>query len=273
MKKTVFFALAAFAIAALSCNKVETGTSDKQDIRIHINVSDVSTKAVKTGWTNGDKINIWFDGSPAQTPNLIITYDGSKWVPGSLDETAEAALKTDGTGTFKYLYEAGNDITAFSYDDYGSFTKYAFPTATIGSQNCFSPVLTICSPGIDPNYSYDGTDLTLNLSDWCYITNVQVVVTGELSGNPEDWYLYVLTPTLTWLSIQDFRNDESGFSFGNSLSDTHSSRGTTNEEGVAFYLRMNNSKIYNVDPEAAYSSMLTDHYFTLGNSAGRYHYS
>ena len=203
MKKTVFFALAAFAVAALSCNKVETGTSDKQDIRIHINVSDFSTKAVKTGWTNGDKINIWFDGSFAQTPNLIITYDGTKWVPGSLDETAEAALKTDGTGTFKYLYEAGNNITVYSYDDWMTVTAYSFPKETIGGQECYSTVLTISSPDTDPNYSYDGTDLTLNLSDWCFITDVQVVVTGELSGNPEDWYLsaYTYSTAGEWTSM------------------------------------------------------------------------
>ena len=230
MKKIyALLAVAAALVSSASCNKIENGDPENQEINIHVNVADFSTKAVKTSWSNGDKINIWFDGALAETPHLIITYDGTKWVSGSLDETAKAALKTDDTGTFKYLYEAGNNIGAYTID-FGD--TYSFPNDYIGSQEYFSPVLTLCSPDTDPNYAYDGSDLTLNLNDWCYITNAQVVVTG-LSGDPEDWYLSVKTGSGdTWCSIQDFRNDPAGFSYGIASSYTIASRGTSNGDGV-----------------------------------------
>ena len=259
----------ALVVTAASCNKIETENQENQDINIHVNVSDLSlTKAVKTGWTNGDKINIWFDGVSTQTPHLIITYNGTKWVSGTIDPTAKAALKTDGTGTFKYIYEGGNDISAIPFS---MGYRYEFPYGKIGSQDFFSPVLLLSSPDTDPNYSYDGSDLTLNLSDWCYITNVQVVVTG-LSGNPEDWYLSVETSSEDWHSIQDFRNfaGVAGFSgYGYSASLSRASRGTSNTDGVAFYLRLKTADIYNVDIH----SPLTTHEFTLGNATNKYGYT
>lgn len=271
MKKiyAILTAAAALVVTAASCNKIETENQEKQDIKIHVSVSDLSlTKAVKTGWTNGDKINIWFDGVSTQTPHLIITYNGTKWVSGTIDPTAKAALKTDGTGTFKYIYEGGNDISAYPFY-FGN--EYEFPYGTIGSKDFYSPVLLLSSPDTDPNYAYDGADLTLNLKDWCYITNAQVVITG-LSGNPKDWYLSVETqPSWDWQSIQDFRNETgvAGFTYGASGSTTKASRGTSNNDGVAFYFRIGYASIYN----AAISSSLSDHKFVLGNATNKYGYS
>ena len=105
MKKTyILLAAAAILAAAVSCNKDQDSTP--KGVKVNITVADLNpdTKAVKSGWTSGDKINIWFDRAESLTPHLIITYDGSKWVPGTINPTAEAALKTDDTGTFRYLH-------------------------------------------------------------------------------------------------------------------------------------------------------------------------
>ena len=250
--------------AAVSCTKEET-TNDNTPVKINITVADLSpaTRAIKSGWKSGDKINIWFDGVSKETPHLIITYNGTKWTAGTIDATAEAALKTNGTGTFKYLYEAGNKISAYEVSfDY----MYEFISGTIGTHNYFAPVLTVCSPDTDPNYAFDGSVLTLNLNEWIYLTNTQVVITG-LSGNPEDWCLTVQTSnSVDWYSVQDFRNftNEAGFSFG--YASGRASRGTNNGDGVAFYFRIRDSKIYNVNTNSNYA----DHTFTLYDSSKSY---
>jgi len=265
MKKTgILLAAAAILVAAVSCNKDQDYAP--QGVKLNITVADLEqgTKAIKTGWTSGDKINIWFDGAEALTPHLIITYDGSKWVPGTINPTAEAALKTDDTGTFRYLYEATNDLSA--YEKHFGY-QFAFPHGTINSQDYFSPVLALGSPRGDLNYSFDGTTLTLNLSGWMFITNAQIVVTG-LSGNPEDWCLKMTTGSSPWYSIQDLRNlnSEDHISFG--YSDSHASRGTANADGVAFYFRSQTKDIYNVSSTSPYA----DHTFTLYNATESYQF-
>ena len=265
MKKTgILLAAAAILVAAVSCNKDQDYAP--QGVKLNITVADLEqgTKAIKTGWTSGDKINIWFDGAQTVTPHLIITYDGSKWVPGTINPTAEAALRTDDTGTFRYLFEATNNLSAYN-------TKFGylfeFPYGTINSQDYYSPVMAVGSPRGDVKYDYDGTTLTLNLSGWMYITNTQIVVTG-LSGNPEDWCLKMKTGTYSWYSIQDLRNldSEDHISFG--YSDSHASRGTANADGVAFYFRSITNEIYNVSSVSPYA----DHTFTLYNATESYQF-
>ena len=270
MRKIYAILAAIAALAAVSCNKAETLEPASQDINIRVSVSDYSdaTKAVKTGWNNGDKINIWFDAVSAQTPHLIITFNGTKWVSGAIDPTAQAALKTDGTGTFKYLYESGNNISAYPFS-FGFC--YEFPYGVIGTKDFFAPALTLCSPDTDPTYSYDGTDLTLKLSEWYFITNAQVVVTG-LTGSPEDWYLAVQSGSANyWDSIQDFRNKTGipGFTYGSSFSFQRVTRGTNNADGVAFYLRVGKADIYNV----SITNPKADHTFTLGNATNSYSFT
>lgn len=270
MKKTsILLAAAAILAAAVSCNKEQNVIEEPAaptNIQVNITVSDMmpATKAIKSGWTSGDKINIWFDGAQTVTPHLIITYDGSKWVPGTINPTAEAALKTDDTGTFRYLFEATNNLAAYDKP----FTwQFAFPSGKINSQDYYSPVMAVGSPRGDVKYDYDGTTLTLNLSGWMYITNTQIVVTG-LSGNPEDWCLKMKTGTYSWYSIQDLRNlgSEDHISFG--YSDSHASRGTANADGVAFYFRSITNEIYNVSSVSSYA----DHTFTLYNATESYQF-
>jgi|GEM_PF-1786726 len=265
MKKCLFIILTVVTFCVAACTKAEiTNTESPQAVKINVTVADMEpgTKAVKTGWTTGDKINIWFDDVTSDTPHLIITFNGTTWDSGTIDPTAEAALKTDGTGTFKYLYEAGNDISKYSVS-FGYM--YDFPDGSIGSQGYYAPVLTVTSPGTDLNYTYDGSVLNLNLNEWWYMTNAQVVVTG-LSGNPEDWYLKASSSN-QWDVPADFRNRTGGgWEYG--ISDP-ASRGTSNGDGVAFYLRIPNTNMYNAES----TSMYAFHTFTLGNASKKYSFT
>lgn len=253
MKKlAIIIAAAVAAFAFSSCNKIDNAAEENSGIKFNITVANPGgsdTKAVKTGWTNGDKINIWFDSHATATPDLVITYNGTSWIASELSSTVKDGLIIGNTGTMVYFYEGGNDLSYFTNNHYSS-TSHTF-SAPYGSspEEFYAPTLMLSSHGgggtnySAMNYAYDGTELTLNLNRWGYITNIQVVVTG-LSGNPEDWYLYGDDYDIAdqWNSIQDFRLRDGGVSHGFS---SKYSRGTDNAEGVAFYFREASPKYYN----------------------------
>ena len=84
--------IAVTAIAALlsaSCNKsIETPMvpAPQGSIILDLDIAGFAgdTKTVKKGWATGDKLNLWFDDwnytekANNPTPDLVITYDGSK---------------------------------------------------------------------------------------------------------------------------------------------------------------------------------------------------
>ena len=195
MKKYIASAAAFVALVALfGCNKSETDTIPAQDdVKIILNVSgpDADTKVVKTAWTSGDIINIWFDERQAADPDLRIRYDGSKWkVDGELNAEAKAGLKTDGTGTFKYLYVAGG-MSYFPSTDLTYYTgdrSYYYDSGTVSGSNLYTtPRQCLSSPKTNPNYTYSAGTLTLNLSEWYFLTNIQVTIANLPSGGV--WYL------------------------------------------------------------------------------------
>ena len=72
--KKVLFVLCAAALALVSCNKelnpAENGQGAKESTPIVFNLSaihpnDAGTKAVKTGWENGDVVFVFFSGATA----------------------------------------------------------------------------------------------------------------------------------------------------------------------------------------------------------------
>ena len=78
------------------------------------------TKAVKKGWVKGDKLNLWFDDwnyteqANNPTPDLVITYDGTKWTAGKL--AAGRSLKS--SGKFSVMYEGFNDLSKYKTSFY-----------------------------------------------------------------------------------------------------------------------------------------------------------
>ena len=160
------------------------------------------TKALKKGWAVGDKLNLWFDdwNYTAQannpTPDLVITYDGSKWTADEL--AAGRSLKS--SGKFSVMYEGFNDLSKYKPSFYmGSqwfdphMEKYNYEEVP------FKPLVFGCEH-ID--YAYAGNKLTATISDWQTPTPLKVLVKGL---NPEDAKSYILqTANVTTLGTEEY---------------------------------------------------------------------
>lgn len=175
------------AIAALlsaSCNKsIETPMvpAPQDSIILDLDIAGFAgdTKAVKNGWADGDKLNLWFDdwNYTAQennsTPDLVITYDGSKWTAGAL--ASGRSLKP--SGKFSVLYEGGNDLSAsYSYWSNGQCFEYpAQWVAEIGKRVNYYHM--ICREE-NVGYTYSGNKLTAAIADWYTPSAFKVLVKG-----------------------------------------------------------------------------------------------
>ncbi|MBR5180575.1 MAG: hypothetical protein IKW90_17505 [Lachnospiraceae bacterium] len=84
MKKKVFiYALIIIGTITLtSCSKDDNSNTRQRDLKFNIVVNNTSvneTKAVKTGWENGDKIFVFFSERSYCDEFATLTFDGSKW--------------------------------------------------------------------------------------------------------------------------------------------------------------------------------------------------
>ena len=97
MKKIfVVAALAASVFTMFSCEKANQLADENQSIEINVTVGNLDTKALKTGWVNGDIINVYLDNVTAYTPDFTLTYDGTKWVASELSSDAISRLQPSG---------------------------------------------------------------------------------------------------------------------------------------------------------------------------------
>ena len=144
MKKIYILLASAAALLAASCNKIEAPIQDgsSSDIKLNLTVSGFGgsdTKAAKTGWVSGDKINIWFDDwnysekVDNPVPDMIISYDGSAWAISSQVEGLSSRLKNPG-GNLTAVYEGFNDLSKYTYQWYNNGewfhpAKYNHPDA------------------------------------------------------------------------------------------------------------------------------------------------
>ena len=228
MKKIVFTALAIFSVFTFfSCQQEEIPTP-VQSIKFNITVDnlDPSTKAVKTGWYVGDKVNIWFDANFQQTPDLVMTYDGSGWVA---DGEIRSGFTPAASGTMKVVYDGHNDFSKFGTSSSSTYTWFMFPTGTIGSvtNNVFDHHLVAYS--YPDEYTYTEGTVTAHISNWKLLTDFQVVVTGLPSGKFAMKTNAPLTVPRGLMVKADnvvlAGNDPSYYALGQS-----------NEDGLAFYL-------------------------------------
>ncbi len=179
--------IAVTAIAALlsaSCNKsIETPIvpAPQGSIILDLDIAGFEgagdTKAVKNGWADGDKLNLWFDDWNTEkvnnpTPDLVITYDGTKWTAGEI--AAGRSLKS--SGKFSVMYEGFNDLSKYKpsfYMDAQWFEpheeRYEYDYVS------FKPLVFHCV-GID--YTYAGNKLTATISGWYTPTPLKVLVKG-----------------------------------------------------------------------------------------------
>lgn len=150
----------AAVLSSCSKNEIEpVSKNDGKDIVLNIRVSNPGaddTKAlIKTGWAANDEISIWYDSNVQETPDLVVTYNGEKWIQ---KEGAVISGNTPSTGTGKYAKALYNGKVKVASKD---------------------------------SYTYDGTTLTFNIANWKFLTEIQVVVYGDdIDGTkPSDYTL------------------------------------------------------------------------------------
>lgn len=161
-------AVAAFGFTSCSNNEVDEVIEQKQEMKLNISVADLdlnaATRAVKTGWEAGDKINIWFKGNMQQNPDLVIKYDGTKW-----DKDTSATLSGNepaASGDILYFYEGRNNLSSYTYNYYSFIPAGSFD----------APLALLFSGEV--SYTYTAGTLSFNLDNWITRSEFQVVVTG-----------------------------------------------------------------------------------------------
>ena len=205
MKKTIILAGFALMAAFSSCNKSEMPEAATTDgIKLNITVADLSpeTKAVKKGWVNGDRLNLYFEGwnesatsdNYQKEPDMILKYDGSKWQIESQVASLSSRLKSTG-GKFTALWESGNDLMGYSlkWYDHAVWYQHSYNRNQYTSYNdTYHSPMVVHSAGVE--YTFDGSTLTANISDWIFDTKFKVLVKTEdtgLKGKANDLVLQV----------------------------------------------------------------------------------
>lgn len=205
MKKTIILAGFALMAAFSSCNKSEMPEAATTDgIKLNITVADMSpeTKAVKKGWENGDRLNLYFEGwnesatsdNYQKEPDMILKYDGSKWQIESQVASLSSRLKSTG-GKFTALWESGNDLIGYrlKWYDHAVWYQHSYNRNQYTSYNdTYHSPMVVHSAGVE--YTFDGSTLTTNISDWIFDTKFKVLVKTEdtgLKGKANDLVLQV----------------------------------------------------------------------------------
>lgn len=249
MKKifVLFAAVAALGLSSCTDEIEEVKFKSVSDIKLNITVAepeygDSQTRAVKSKWASGDKINIWYKGNVQIDPDLIIKFDGTSWIK---DESAEVSGNDpQASGEIFYLYEAYNDLNEYSREKDG-------PRILIGE----SPIPLMLYGGSNTvTYTFSNETLSFNIANWSFLTNVQVVVTGLTDPSK---YMLKCTNLATILGVGLY---ESFFSGRGSYINEYT-QGVANDDGVAFYF------------SGAVSSDPSNYTFTLCENGTEYNYN
>ena len=241
--------IAVTAIAALlsaSCNKsIETPVvpAPQGSIILDLDIAGFAgdTKAVKKGWAVGDKLNLWFDdwNYTAQennpTPDLVITYDGSKWTAGAL--AAGRSLKP--SGKFSVLYEGFNNLSKYTPSFYMGSQWFNPHIERELDDVYFKPLVFKCEA---IGYTYADNKLTATISGWGTPTSLKVLVKGLEPAKAENYILQtadVTTSETKYASclgaiIVNVSNTCPTFSNGSANYKGYAG-GVPDADGVAFY--------------------------------------
>ena len=204
MKKRILLAVLALVAAFTSCSKSEMPNNEQTDaIKLNITVAGLSTetKAVKSNWVNGDKLNLYFNGwNKAATeknyqsqPDMILIYDGSKWEIQSQVSSLSTRLKNSGE-TFTVFWESTNNLMSFT-NEYDSYSVWYYTPKNnnqyTSNENVYHTPMLVYSAGID--YTFDGTTLTANVSSWDFRdSKFKVLVKTDLTTLKENANNFVL---------------------------------------------------------------------------------
>ena len=255
MKRISIIIASAFAaMLSASCSKsIETpaAPSPGESIILDLNIAGFDgagdTKAMKTGWVAGDKLNLWFDDwnyteqANNPTPDLVITYDGSKWTAGAL--AAGRSLKP--SGMFSVLYEGCNDLSVCNSYWYSGKQFFEYPNLWVGEIGERSYYYHMIYHKEDVSYTYSGNKLTAAIADWMTPSAFKVLVKGLNPAAAGDYALQtvdVTTPgtekypaTLGGFCVKPRSTSPEFLSVGGNYKGGVG--GVLDADGVAFYYR------------------------------------
>ena len=246
---SIIIAAALAAMLSASCSKsIETpaAPSPGEGIILDLNIAGFDgagdTKAMKTGWAAGDKLNLWFDDwnyteqANNPTPDLVITYDGSKWTAGAL--AAGRSLRP--SGKFSVLYEGFNDLTKYDSKFENGGQVYCPPSDLFGGLRVRQCNIVYYKASLD--YTYADNKLTATISDWVTYSGLKILVRGL---NPAEAANYMLNAKN--ITADEFLFEISGLSIDPksnypgvySLAGNYQGYvlGVPDADGVAFYYR------------------------------------
>ena len=199
------------------------------------------TKAVKNDWAVGDKLNLWFDDWNTEkvnnpTPDLVITYDGTKWTAGKL--AAGRSLKS--SGKFSVLYEGFNDLTKYESEFDNGGQIYRAPSDLFGGLRVRQNNIVYHKVSLDYTYNSADNKLTATISNWETYSGVKILVKGLDPKEAANYILYAEN-----ITIGKYLEEIGGLSIDPayycpqvySLSGSYSGHvlGVPDTDGVAFY--------------------------------------
>ena len=261
MKKTILMAAAVLCAALTSCNQDTTLDTEKttQDIHFNISVADfgTTTRTIKQYWEAGDKLNVWFgyyDASPIpEEPDLILTYDGTKWNAGTLRSglTVDQLEDNDECCCFYEGCNSLNTAGGYTFTDHGYAGGCFSRTTTLGD-NTYSHFPMVLQGYSEYSFEDNTITTTLGSGSWIYLTAIQVVVTGLDKSQPGKYTLQVpqfYTPNAFYIYPDEVPSPTLG------TTKNAAAAGVSNDDGVAFYFVSSNS----TDTNRAYKFTLTDY--------------
>ena len=203
---SIIIASALAAMLSASCSKsIETpaAPSPGESIILDLSIAGFDgagdTKAVKKGWADGDKLNLWFDDwnntekADNPIPDLVITYDGTKWTADAL--AAGRSLRS--SGQFLAVYEGSNNLSGYSHEYYsGGVWFYPYKeelSSELDYAKTYFRQLSYFKTGVA--YAYDGSKLTATISDWETYSAFKVLVKGLDPAKARDYILQTVDVT------------------------------------------------------------------------------
>lgn len=244
MKKIIIlFATVSVLMMVASCQKESPLAADKVKVQIEVADLEPDTKAIKTGWVTGDKINIWFgDAYWNEVPQLVLTRTaGGTWAHSEISASVLTGLSATG-GKLKAVYEASNAMfnsaisSAYAYFPNSEWFSFTY-RGVVREENVRPAILSCYANAV--SYEYDGSTITATITGWHALTGLQVVVAG-LEGDASDYVAtfnnYVDYAGAFYFNPGTKQIERGAYGTCNGLGNAYNwDLGVSNPDGVAFY--------------------------------------
>lgn len=238
MKKImILFAAALAALSFSSCQKEQFNETSQDGFDIDIKVADLytgtDTKAVKSGWATGDKLLIWLDDNLQKSADIIIKYDGSKWVKDT-DATVSGNAPESSSGDMMVAYIAADNLSEYntSHVSTTAFRDFYVPFYENKVDNRNWPYKTSLVALSSSTYSFSDNKISAEISSWAFHNDIQVVVSGL--NDTDEWALSCESFTYRFKFQLDHTDGSSWIMNGNVTYGDYA-YGEDNADGKAFY--------------------------------------